>query len=54
MEKSKFCGECQLEFTVDHEESRAFFPVMYCPFCGVDVFVEEVNEELELDENDEQ
>lgn len=54
MPKPKFCPECELEFEVTHEETRAFFPVMYCPFCGVDIFEEEVVEELDFDENDEQ
>ena len=54
MPKPKFCPECEVDFSVTIEEDvKAFFPVMYCPFCGVDIYQEEDVEELNFDENDE-
>lgn len=53
--KSKYCPECQVSFKVETEEDTiAFFPVLYCPFCGVDLDEDEEVEELDFDENEDE
>jgi hydrogenase maturation factor HypF (carbamoyltransferase family) len=41
MPSINFCEECEIEFRVKHDADKEYFTVTYCPFCGVQLAVEE-------------
>jgi rRNA maturation endonuclease Nob1 len=32
-----FCSECEIEFHVKHDADERSYPVLFCPFCGIQV-----------------
>ncbi len=41
MSKLNYCGDCEIEFKVRHDADHAFFPILYCPFCGASLDISE-------------
>lgn len=36
-----YCDECDIEFKVQHDADKEMFPITFCPFCGVELDIEE-------------
>lgn len=37
MASTNYCADCDVEFKVRHDADHAYFPILYCPFCGEEI-----------------
>ena len=42
---TNLCIECNVEFKVKHDADPEYYPITHCPFCGLELDLEEQLEE---------
>lgn len=53
MAKSNYCSDCDVRFKVRHDVDE-FLIVMFCPFCGTELVLEENDDSFHNDDEEDE
>jgi len=46
------CDVCEAEFYIKHNMDENYYNVIHCPFCGADLYDEELKDEIEWSDDE--
>ena len=46
------CESCEAEFQIKHSMDENYYKVIHCPFCGADLYDEELKDEIEWSDDE--